>query len=154
MALNLTIVARGGETSLSKLKGSASKSGRISKNAPSKSDNSGKKSKDPLQKSKISVASSTPGKSKDVDGGTPKTSAKSKQETPKTATKNSPRASTKSKGKGSKSRGTSNANGYGKAKSASGKGKESKGNEKSPEIVKTPEDAKKSGKKRQRGAKS
>ncbi|KAI8547630.1 hypothetical protein RHMOL_Rhmol07G0210500 [Rhododendron molle] len=153
--------SRGGETSLSKLKGSASKSGRISKSAPSKSDgkaeddNGGKKSKDPLPKSKISVASSTPGKSKDVDGGAPKTSAKSKQETPKTAIKNSPRTSTKSKDKGSKSGGTSNANGYGKAKSASGKGKESKGNEKSPEIVKTPEeDAKKSGKKRQRGAKS
>lgn len=160
LTLNFTIDVRGGEISLSKLKGSATNAGRMSKHDTPKSDvrseddREGKKSKDPSKKSssKTGVASRTPGKSKDVNGGTPKTSTKSKQET-KTANKNSPKTS-KSKGKGSKSGDTSAANGSSKAKSASGKGKESKRNDKAPEIVKTPEEDKKSGKKRQRLAKS
>ncbi|KAA8521687.1 hypothetical protein F0562_012323 [Nyssa sinensis] len=161
---------RGGGASSSKLKSAATKSGRRLKDdhkVDSKlKDNvskSGGKSKDHSQISGKSVddAPKTAGKSNDVDGGTPKTSTKSKQDTPKTVIKDTPKtatkdtpktntkdnlkAATKSKAKTSKSGNKSNGTGTGtgKVKSNSSKVKETgdlKGE--SPDSTKTPESVK------------
>ncbi|KAA8525616.1 hypothetical protein F0562_007502 [Nyssa sinensis] len=133
---------RGGGASSGKLKVAATKSGRKSKD-----DNKA-------------------GKSKEVDGGTVKASTKSKQDTPKTTTKDTPKTVGKSKAKTPKGGDKSNANGTGKAKSTLSKVKENEYlKERPPDSMKTPESAKgksldtskaresesKSGKKRRRG---
>uniref|UniRef100_A0A5B7B6F3 Uncharacterized protein n=1 Tax=Davidia involucrata TaxID=16924 RepID=A0A5B7B6F3_DAVIN len=176
---------RGGGASSSKLKGATTKSGRKSEDdnkgdSKTKDDTSksGGKSKDHAQRSGKSVVTpKTAGKSKEVDGGTLKTSTKSKQDTPKTATKDTPKtatkgtpkAVTKSKDKTLKSGYKSSVNGTGKGKSSSSKVKENEDlKEKSPDSTKTPETGKgklldaskareseaKSGKKRRRGVNS
>lgn len=124
------LLHRPGNASLSKAKGTASKSGRnnkskddgkvtsTSKPSGKSEDNTGAKLQDSSKKTGSKSFDDTlksAMKSKDVDGGT-KSTAKSKQETPKTAAK--------SKGKTAKSSGESNTNGLGKAKSSSAKGKE------------------------------
>uniref|UniRef100_A0A5B7B4S2 Tudor domain-containing protein n=1 Tax=Davidia involucrata TaxID=16924 RepID=A0A5B7B4S2_DAVIN len=185
---------RGGGAASSKLKGAATKSGRkskidnkvdsksednISKSGGTSEGHTGGKSKDHSQRIGKSVddAPKTTGRSKDVDGGSPKTSTKSKQDTLKTATKDMPKtnikdnlkAATKSKAKTPRSGNKSNANGTGKVKSSSSKLKETEDlREESPDSTKTPESVKgklpdtskareseaKSGKKRRRGVKS
>ncbi|GFZ07786.1 hypothetical protein Acr_19g0007230 [Actinidia rufa] len=133
-----------------KFKGRATKSGRKSrdqnkvdgksKDSTSKSganseDDSGDKPKDSSKKNGTKSGSSSRTVVKSEDCGTLKTRSKSKQDTPKTATKDTPKAATKSKGTASRSGNKSNA--YGSDKVMLGKVKETKGKEMSPEVVKS-----------------
>ncbi|XP_052191636.1 sister chromatid cohesion protein PDS5 homolog C isoform X2 [Diospyros lotus] len=160
-----------------KSKDRASKSGGISE------DDSGGKSKSRSRKSsgKSGRASKVAGRSENVEGDTPKTGTKSRQDTLKAfmkgtqktsakessenATPKSPKIASKSKGKTSKS-GSKSSNGSGKMKR--GSVRKETGREKSPEKMEIPETGKgkladawkgqesgvKSGKKRRREAKS
>ncbi|XP_059658238.1 sister chromatid cohesion protein PDS5 homolog C-like [Cornus florida] len=169
---------RGGASS-SKLKGAAAKSSRKPRDDGivdnKKKDNSGTSEDDASGTSKdhprsgksVVDASKRARKSKD-DGGTPKTNAKSKhdtpkfvpKDTPKSITKGAPKNATKSNAKSSKSGSKPNVNGTGKVKSSSVKVRgteDEKG--KSPELSKTPESAKgkkslSASKSRETGAKS
>ncbi|KAJ4707792.1 Sister chromatid cohesion PDS5 B-B [Melia azedarach] len=146
--------------SVSKTKDHASKSSGKSVDAASKSASKSKNDASDTSRS---------GKSKEGGSGMPKTSSKSKQETPKTSKskQETPKVSSNAKGKSPKSVGKSNANGTGKSKASSIKVKEdedmkdstdstkvaesTKGKSSSPS--KTPGSEAKSGKKRRRGSK-